>query len=315
MKSVMLFAVIAALAAAGIYAGEEKEPPKPDAPAKTELKSDKDIASYALGQDFGNKVKMFAGDLNLDVMSAAFKDAVSGKEPKMKEAELAAAQDKFRAFLQAKQADPTKTPALDKKDDVSYAMGWTVGENLKQFSDSLNVDLVSGAFVAAAKGEKSDFKVEEHQAAVQAYFKKMMEDFGAKTKKTGEDFLAENKKKEGVVTTASGLQYKVLNEGKGEKPSGNDRVSVVYEGRFINGHVFDSTAKNGGKPLETSVAGGVIQGWLEALKLMPVGSKWELYIPGDLAYGPTGYGNTIPPNAVLIFQVEVVDMKKAEAQK
>lgn len=203
---------------------------------------------------------------------------------------------------------------------MSYAVGQSVGATLKPLAEHFDIDLVGRAFIATVKDEKNDF--DQKDPSVAAYFQKiqglMMEQRkaqGEKNKTDGEAFLAENKRKEGVVTTASGLQYKVLKEGKGEIPSGTDKVSVSYEGRFINNVVFDSTAKHGGEPLETSVAGGVIQGWLEALKLMPQGSKWELYVPSNLAYGENGMGAAIPPNAVLIFQMELLSIKKADAPK
>ena len=124
-------------------------------------------------------------------------------------------------------------------------------------------------------------------------------------RRAGEEFLAANAKKDSVVTTESGLQYKVIAEGKGEKPQSTDRVKVNYEGRLVDGTVFDSSKKHGDKPIEFR-ADQVIKGWTEALTLMPVGSKWELYIPYDLAYGEAGAHGSIPPYSALIFKVEVI---------
>ena len=131
--------------------------------------------------------------------------------------------------------------------------------------------------------------------------------YGA-NRKAGEDFLAENAKKEGVVTLPSGLQYKVLTKGTGEKPQATDRVQVHYEGRLVDGTVFDASKKHGDKPL-TFAANQVIKGWTEALCLMPVGSKWELYIPYQLAYGERDMG-TIKPYSALIFTVELLGIEK-----
>src|SRR3954469_1894439 len=128
----------------------------------------------------------------------------------------------------------------------------------------------------------------------------------------GEKFLAANKSKEGVKTTASGLQYKVVKEGTGRQPSATDTVKVHYEGKLLDGTVFDSSIKRG-EPVEFPV-NGVIPGWVEALQLMPQGSKWEVYIPSDLAYGPTGQGPTIPPASTLIFTVELLEVKAPAAE-
>ena len=137
-------------------------------------------------------------------------------------------------------------------------------------------------------------------------------DLGEKNKKDGEAFLAGNKKKEGIKTTASGLQYKIITEGKGKKPSADDTVRVHYKGALLDGSEFDSSYKHG-EPAEFSVS-GVIPGWTEAVQLMPVGSKWQLFVPSTLAYGEQGQGRVIGPNATLIFEVEllaVVDQTKA----
>jgi FKBP-type peptidyl-prolyl cis-trans isomerase FklB len=130
---------------------------------------------------------------------------------------------------------------------------------------------------------------------------------GDKNKKAGEAFLAANKKKDGVVTLPSGLQYKILKAGNGAKPTASQTVSCNYRGTLIDGKEFDSSERNG-KPAEFPV-GQVIKGWVEALQLMPVGSKWQLFIPSDLAYGANGQGQIIGPNAVLIFDIELLSIK------
>jgi FKBP-type peptidyl-prolyl cis-trans isomerase FkpA len=127
----------------------------------------------------------------------------------------------------------------------------------------------------------------------------------------GKKFLEENKAKEGVVTTASGLQYKIITEGTGAKPKATDTVTVNYEGKLLDGTVFDSSAKHG--QAATFPLDGVIPGWTEALQLMPQGSKWEIYIPSELAYGAGGQG-PIPASATLIFEVELLEIKAPEAE-
>ena len=125
----------------------------------------------------------------------------------------------------------------------------------------------------------------------------------------GEKFLAENKTKEGVQTTASGLQYRVIKEGKGAIPTKDDKVKVLYTGKTIDGTVFDSTDNRNGEPATFGV-GQVISGWTEALTMMPVGSKWEIFIPQELAYGASGAGSSIKPYSALIFEVELLGIEK-----
>ena len=173
-------------------------------------------------------------------------------------------------------------------------------------------ELAFRGFIDALQGDTTYYNIED----ASLLFKDLMSEAKeAKTEKlygenrrAGEQFLAENSKKEGVTITESGLQYKVIVEGKGEKPQATDRVKVNDEGRLVDGTVFDSSAKHGDKPLEFK-ANQVIKGWTEALTLMPVGSKWELYIPYDLAYGERDSGK-IKPFSALIFTVELVEIVK-----
>lgn len=203
-----------------------------------------------------------------------------------------------------------KTP----RDKVSYIVGVQIGTQLK--NDSMDVDpaLVGKGIRDALEGNKlavSDQEARdvmttfqrEHAAKVAAD-KKMQ---GDKNKKEGDAFLAENKKKEGVKTTPSGLQYKVLKEGTGKTPKATDTVTTHYRGTLVDGKEFDSSYKRG-EPAMFQV-NKVIPGWTEALQLMKVGSKWQLFIPSQLAYGDRGAGSMIGPNATLIFEVELVSVK------
>ena len=178
--------------------------------------------------------------------------------------------------------------------------------------DSINQQLAIEGFMASLQKNTSvmtNKQAEDLFNAKRAANKAVKEEklYGA-NRKAGEDFLAENAKKEGVVTLPSGLQYKVLTKGTGEKPQATDRVQVHYEGRLVDGTVFDASKKHGDKPL-TFAANQVIKGWTEALCLMPVGSKWELYIPYQLAYGERDMG-TIKPYSALIFTVELLGIEK-----
>ena len=167
------------------------------------------------------------------------------------------------------------------------------------------------------KDEKPMMTEDEIKTTIQAFGQKLMakreqeQKVAADKNKTASDaFLAENGKKDGVKTTASGLQYKVITEGKGDKPKADDTVEVNYKGTLIDGTEFDSSYKHGQSV--TFPVNGVIPGWTEALQLMPVGSKYQIFIPSDLAYGPGGTGGVIGPNQALVFEVELVDIKKPE---
>ena len=147
---------------------------------------------------------------------------------------------------------------------------------------------------------------DEANNILQDYFDKLQQAKGKEAKAEGEKFLAENKKKEGVVALPSGLQYKILTAGNGPKPKASDTVKCHYEGRLINGTVFDSSIRRN-EPAEFPVS-GVIAGWVEALQLMSEGAKWKLYIPSDLGYGARGAGEMIPPHSTLVFEVELLEV-------
>lgn len=197
------------------------------------------------------------------------------------------------------------------EDKFSYAVGFQIGQSLKR--DSLPVDskIVTEAITDVLSGAKQKLTQQEMQAAIQAFQAKEMAKrsaAGDDNKKLGIKFLADNKKKKGVKETKSGLQYKVIKDGDGKSPNEKDTVVVNYKGTLIDGTVFDSSYERG-QPATFQV-GQVIKGWQEALQLMKVGSKWQVYIPSDLAYGPNGAGGKIAPNATLIFEVELMEIKK-----
>jgi len=193
------------------------------------------------------------------------------------------------------------------KDKVSYAVGMSVGRRLKQDDLDVNPAIVLRAMKDALAGAKPLLTDADAQAAITAMQTEKRAALGTANKVAGEAFLAANKTKDGVVTTSSGLQYKILKEGDGPKPTAKDTVICNYRGTLINDTEFDSSYKRG-QPLTIPVS-GVIKGWTEALQLMPVGSKWQLFIPGDLAYGERGARGTIGPNATLIFEVELLSIQ------
>lgn len=215
-------------------------------------------------------------------------------------------------------------PKVEKKDvkletdeqKVSYGIGLMEGKRFKQ-DFTVDVDAFTAGMKASVKGEKALMTEDEIKTTIQAFGQKLMakreeeqKAVGEKNKAASEAFLAANAKKDGVKTTASGLQYKVVTEGKGPKPKADDTVEVNYKGTLIDGTVFDSSYDR--KQSVTFPVNGVIPGWTEALQLMPVGSKFDLYIPSDLAYGPGGTGGVIGPNQALVFEVELLDIKKPE---
>src|SRR3972149_5925564 len=201
-------------------------------------------------------------------------------------------------FLVSQVNAEEKLVLKNQKEKVSYIIGMDIGGNLKKQSIDIDPNILAKGIQDALGGAKSLLTDQEMQETMVAFQKELME----KHKKQGEDFLAENKKKEGVKTLPSGLQYKVIKAGTGKKPKLDDTVTANYRGTLIDGMEFDSSYKRG-QPATFRVS-GVIPGWTEALQLMEEGAKWQLYIPPNLAYGERGAGAMIGPNATLIFEVE-----------
>ena len=200
-------------------------------------------------------------------------------------------------------------------DKVSYLIGRNIGEGMKQEGLELNMDNVAAGMREANAGKESQISDADAQAIMVGFQQKMQAEAAAKaaeaSKKNAEEgtkFLEENKKREGVTTTESGLQNEIMKAGEGDKPTATDTVSVHYHGTLLDGTVFDSSVDRG-EPTSFPV-NGVISGWTEALQLMPVGSKWKLFIPSDLAYGDRGAGGAIGPGAMLTFEVELLEIKK-----
>lgn len=197
-------------------------------------------------------------------------------------------------------------------DSVGYAIGVLVGANNRQQiqnapgGENINVEAMAAAFRLSALDEETVITREEADAIVRGYFEKAGENEAQKNLEEGNAFLEENKTREGVHTTESGLQYEVLKEGTGEKPSADDRVKVQYHGTLLDGTVFDSSVERG-EPATFGVS-QVIPGWTEALQMMKEGAKWKIYLPADIAYGERGAGQDIGPNTTLIFEVELLEI-------
>ncbi len=204
-------------------------------------------------------------------------------------------------------------------DSVSYMLGADIADKLKQSGlEKLNTPAFVEGLRTVLEGDSARINPAKEGGKINAFFQKLHEQKLAKNKKEGEDFLAANKSKEGVKVTESGLQYKVMKEGNGKIPNDSSIVKVHYHGTLIDGTVFDSSVDKG-EPVEFPV-NGVIKGWQEVLQLMPVGSKWKVFIPTELAYGRNVRpGGPIEPNMALIFEIELLDIippqKKDESKK
>ena len=301
MKRTIIIALAIVVAGAFSIEGfaakkKEKAQNKPVKTAVT-LATESDTLSYVAGMSMTQGLVDYLRN-SLKVDTAYMADFISGVEKALESSD----DPQFKAYM----------AGLDVAKQLKDKMLPAMARELKDSPDSLVEKLAHRGFVDALQGDTTYYNIDD----ASMLFKDIMSDAKeAKTEKlygenrrAGEQFLADNAKKEGVVTTESGLQYKVIVEGKGEKPQATDRVKVNYEGRLVDGTVFDSSAKHGDKPIEIR-ANQVIKGWTEALTLMPVGSKWELYIPYDLAYGERDSGK-IKPYSALIFTVELVEIVK-----
>jgi FKBP-type peptidyl-prolyl cis-trans isomerase FklB len=208
---------------------------------------------------------------------------------------------------------------IDKK-RISYGIGVDIGRNFKHLGLDVNLDELVIGLKEAYAGKKLRESDEDLRVIVNTYQADLMQKqalalkaTGEANEKAGEAFLAENGKKEGVVTLASGLQYRILKSGTGNKPTDSDIVECQYRGTLINGTEFDSSYRNG-KPVFFNLSGGVIPGFKEGLKQMSVGSKWQFFMPPKLAYGNRGAGRDIGPNSTLIFEVELLGIKPSETK-
>ena len=289
--------VASAFSIEGFAAKKKEKAQKKQEKSVVTMTTQSDTLSYVAGMSLTQGLVEFLQH-SMKIDTAYMADFISGLEKTIESADY----PQFKAYMAgmeiAKQLKEKMLPGMARE--------------LKDSPDSLVEELAFRGFIDALQGDTTYYNIED----ASLLFKDLMSEAKeAKTEKlygenrrAGEQFLAENSKKEGVTTTESGLQYKVIVEGKGEKPQATDRVKVNYEGRLVDGTVFDSSAKHGDKPLEFK-ANQVIKGWTEALTLMPVGSKWELYIPYDLAYGERDSGK-IKPFSALIFTVELVEIVK-----
>lgn len=227
----------------------------------------------------------------------------------------------LNAEQKAAQPQPQSAPSMTDKEKTSYSIGLNIGMNLYEQEVQVDFATLSKGIQDGLANAKPALSEAEIRAALMTLQKQVSEKQDARKKamaeknsKEADTFLTANKAKDGVVALPSGLQYKVITQGKGPKPAATDTVVTHYKGTFMDGKQFDSSYDRG-EPA-TFTVNGVIPGWTEALQLMPVGSKWQLWIPSKLAYGENGFQNVIPPNATLVFEIELISIqpKKAEAE-
>ena len=270
--------------------------------APAELKSSSDSVSYAAGMAVTNGLLPFLkqqhglDSASINIFLKAFEETINAGESTEAKARIA---------------------GVEIANQVRSRMLPGISDEFKDTPDSIEADLFYRGFADALRQDTTHFKQETaenyFQQKQQADKKAKEEKLYGPNRRAGEEFLKENAKKDSVITTASGLQYKVLVKGDGAVPQMSDKVQVHYEGRLIDGTVFDASAKHGDKPSEFQ-PDQVIKGWTEALTMMPVGSKWQLYIPQELAYGERNMGN-IKPYSTLIFDVELVGIVGAKKEE
>jgi FKBP-type peptidyl-prolyl cis-trans isomerase FklB len=213
--------------------------------------------------------------------------------------------------LWAQDKAPKKIELKSNQDKASYAVGASTAKSIRHQFETQGLPIDVETLLRGFRDGLGDGKLALTDAEMQAAFEAIEEEVSKRNADEGETFLAANKKKKDVVTLADGLQYKVIKKGTGKAPTARDVVTVNYRGKLLSGKEFDSSYARK-EPLTIPVA-STIHGWVEALPLMTVGSKWELYVPSDLAYGPTG-NDSIPPNATLVFEVELLDVAKPGSQ-
>ena len=302
-KTILLaLAVVASANFCTIDAKKKKKVVEEAVVAPVELKSSSDSVSYAAGMSITNGLLPFLkqqhgiDSAQIGLFLKAFEEVIkAGESPEAK----------------------ARVAGVEIASQVRGRMLPGITTEFTDTPDSIEADLFYRGFMDALKVDTTHFK----QADAETYFREKQEaDKKAKEEKlygpnrrAGEEFLKENALKDSVITTASGLQYKVLVKGEGQVPQMTDKVQVNYEGRLVDGTVFDASAKHGDKPAEFQ-PNQVIKGWTEALTMMPVGSKWQLYIPYQLAYGERATGN-IKPYSMLIFDVELVGIVGAKAEE
>lgn len=279
---------------------------------KSALTTEREKIGYAIGIDVASSFEPIASEVDVAALRRAVENAFAGKEPLLSQEDAQKTDQALRTVMMAKSgqqvpgvAPGSQPPAVD-REKVGLMLGsYAIGPSLTPIREDLDLDSVFQAITTVfAKGTPLMDR-QQAQATLQAFSTAKQAAAGADNRKAGNEFLAKNKTQPGVVTTATGLQYQVLRAGSGERPMASSRVRVNYEGKLLDGTVFDSSYQRG-EPAEFGL-GQVIPGWTEGLALMPVGSKYRFWIPSELAYGSNGtQGGPIGPDATLTFDVELL---------
>ena len=283
-----------------------------DQAGKTALVSERDKFSYAVGLDVGKSFQPVADFIDLAAFERSIRNVFDGGKPLMTEAEAKATDESLRKNLAVRQGAPvpgmapgTQPPAVDKGKVGTMLGSFAVGPSLAPLKGEIDLGTLMQAVRTSLANGKPLLSEQEAMATMQAYMTKKQGMAGQKNREEGAAFLSKNKTQPGVITTPSGLQYTVLRPGNGTRPTPTSKVRVNYEGKLLDGTVFDSSYQRG-QPAEFGL-NQVIAGWTEGVALMPVGSKYRFWIPSNLAYGASGtQGGPIGPDATLTFDVELM---------
>jgi len=305
--------LILAMAATGVAIAQQ-----PAAPAATKeksvLTSEREKVGYAIGVDVASSFEPVAADVDIAALRRAVENAFAGGQPLLSQEEAQQTDQALRTTMMVRAGQPvpgmapgSQPPPVD-REKVGLMLGsYAVGPSLAPIKDEIDLDATFQAIATLfAKGTPLMDR-QQAQATLQAYSTAKQAAAAGKNREEGVAFLAKNKTQPGVVTTASGLQYQVLRAGNGERPVASSRVRVNYEGKLLDGTVFDSSYERG-QPVDFGL-GQVIKGWTEGVALMPAGSKYRFWIPSELAYGSEGTpGGPIGPDATLTFDVELLSV-------
>ncbi|WP_254461266.1 FKBP-type peptidyl-prolyl cis-trans isomerase N-terminal domain-containing protein [Xanthomonas sacchari] len=312
MKMGMRGAVASLVVGMAMVAGHASAQAPAAGSTATTLSTEKQKVSYAIGMDVARSFEPIAQDIDVDALQRAIENAFKQGKPLLSDEQTQATDAALRTQLAARNGQPvpgmapgTQPPPVS-KENVGLMLGdRAVGPSLARIQNDIDLPTLMGAVrTVFAKGQTA-MTQEQAMATLQAFGAAKQAAVANENKQKGNAFLAQNKNQKGVITTPSGLQYMVLREGSGQRPTPTSKVRVNYEGKLLDGTVFDSSYKNG-QPAEFSL-NQVVPGWSEGVALMPVGSKYRFWIPSNLGYGPQGTpGGPIGPDAMLTFDVELL---------